>query len=203
MAFILSLVVHESAHAIAGNIFGITRDDLLLLPSGSVGGGVDSIKNFRVKTIVLLAGPFTNLAIAFLLKFFIQPYSAYWNEPANIGVVDPGNFLFQVHLINLSLGVVNLIPVLPTDAGRILRGILSMTFNQQKSERLVTAWTKWVAIACLPLGLYYFNLLLLLFAIYILITMRAESQLESPQQERQPRNPVEPMDFFLNHSHIS
>jgi Zn-dependent protease len=203
ISFVFSLLLHESAHALAGNAFGFKESNLLLLPSGSVGGGIDSIKNFRIKTIVLLAGPMTNLAIAFLLKFFIQPYSAYWNEPANIGVAEPGNFLFQLHLVNLSLGLVNLIPVLPTDGGRIVRGLLSMMVNPERSAVIFSAWTKWAALACLLLGLFNLNLLIILLAIYILATRMVEEQLEFRERERHKNRSGDPMNFFLTHSHHS
>jgi len=203
LAFLFSLLLHEAAHALAGRIFGFTEADLLILPSGSVGGGIDTIRNFRVKTLVLLAGPITNLTIAFLLKFFIEPYSAYWNEPANIGVVEPGNFLFQVHIVNLSLGVFNLIPILPADAGRVLRGALAMRIGPQKSAGALSGLTKWVALAALLIGFYSLNLLIILAAIYILLTWRAENLLEARIRQNPSSNSTDPIDFFLNHSHFS
>jgi stage IV sporulation protein FB len=202
-AFLLSLAAHEAAHALVGSIFGFRESNLVLLPSGSVGGGIDRINNFRVKTVVLLAGPLTNLAIAFLLKFFIQPYSAYWNEPANIGVVEPGNFLFQLHLVNLSLGIVNLVPVLPTDGGRVLRGILDMRVGSQRSRAMMAIFSKWVALAGLLLSLYYLNLSIILFAIYILFTWRAEDQLAARNHLNPFSNAADPKDFFLTRSHLS
>ena len=203
LGFLASLFVHEAAHGLAGRTFGLRETDLLLLPSGSVGGRIDSIFNFRIKTIVLLAGPLTNLAIAFLLKFFIQPYTAYWNEPANIGVVEPGNFLFQLHLVNLSLGMVNLIPVLPTDAGRVVRGILDMRVGPRRSKVIMAGFSKWAAIGSLILGAYYLNLLIILFAIYVLITWKSEDRLAEKNTENPFSNSADPMDFFLNRSHFS
>jgi Zn-dependent protease len=173
------------------------------LPSGSIGGGIDTIKNFRAKTLILLAGPIANLVVAFLLKFFIQPYSAYWNEPANIGVVEPGNFLFQLHLVNLSLGVINLVPVLPTDGGRIVRGMLAMMVNTEKAKGMLSAWSKWIAIASLVVGLYFLNLLIILFAIYILATSAADKQLASREFSMNQKNSRDPANFFLTHSHLS
>ena len=203
IAFFLSILIHEGARTLAGKAFGFRETDLLILPSGCVGGGIDSISNFRVKTLVLIAGPLANLGIAFLLKFFIQPYSAYWNEPANIGVVDAGNFLFQLHLVNLSLAILNLIPVLPTDAGRILRGVLDMRVGSRKSKVLMSGFSKWVALSALVLGAYYLNLLIILFALYILITLRSEDQLRLRIQGHQLSNSPDEMDFFLNRSHFS
>lgn len=203
IAFMLSIFVHEAAHILSAKAFELREGDLLLLPSGCVGGGIDSISNLRVKTIVLMGGPLTNLAIAFLLKFGIQPYSAYWNEPANIGVVDPGNFLFQLHLVNLSLGIINLIPVLPMDAGRILRGTLDMRIGAQRSKKIMSGFSKCVAIAVLIGGIYYLNLLVILFAIYVLFTRKTEDQLPLPNLQTRFPNAAGPLNFFFNRGHFS
>jgi Zn-dependent protease len=180
--YLLSLVFHELGHYLAGRMFGYIQSQLLILPSGAIGRKLDERFNLIEKLIIRLAGPATNLLIAAILKLFILPYDAYWNEPANLGVVDSGNFLFQLHLINLGLAVINLFPLMPMDGGSILRDIMSSNPNNKKAYDRVSLITRSIAFISLVVGIFFFQLYLALFGIYILITWKAESRFSSRQQ---------------------
>ena len=97
-SYIVSLFFHELGHYLAGRVLGFEQNQLLVLPFGAVGRKLDQGFTLQEKLLIRLAGPATNLLIAGMLKFFILPYAAYWNEPANIGVVDAGNFILSNYI---------------------------------------------------------------------------------------------------------
>ncbi len=74
---------------------------------------------------VALAGPLTNFMLVFSTLFFLVLVKkfAVWGVPGII--IDPFfNFLLYMVIINVVLGVFNLIPIPPLDGGRIAVGLL-------------------------------------------------------------------------------
>lgn len=73
----------------------------------------------RDAALISLAGPAANIILATLLaiilKFLLNPFSPFYFLP---------NLIFPLILLNVSLGIFNLIPVHPLDGGKILVGIL-------------------------------------------------------------------------------
>ena len=183
-SYMLSLFFHELGHHLAGRMLEFEQNQLLVLPSGAVGRKLGQHFTLLEKLLVRLSGPATNLLIAGILKLFILPYAAYWNEPANMGVVDAGNFLFQLHLINLGLGLVNLLPVMPMDGGSMLKDMLSPDPNSKKADRAVGVISKSAAFIVIVIGMVFLQLYLILLGVYILITRKAESHFFTRQEHK-------------------
>ncbi|MFI5153963.1 MAG: site-2 protease family protein [Chitinophagales bacterium] len=187
--YVVSLFLHELGHYLVGRTLGYRQNQLLLLPSGAVGRVLDERFTLIEKLLIRLAGPLTNLLIAIILKMFILPYAAYWNEPSNIGVVEPGNFLFQLHLINLGLAIVNLLPVMPMDGGSMLKDILSSNPNSRKSYRVVALFSRGAAFCTLLAGIILLQVSLILLAMYVLFTCNAESNFLSGKESERHSSP--------------
>lgn len=73
----------------------------------------------RDAALISLAGPAINIIVAtvlaIILRFFLHPFSPFYFL---------SNLIFPIILLNVSLGIFNLIPVHPLDGGKILVGIL-------------------------------------------------------------------------------
>ena len=78
------------------------------------------------KIITYLAGPICNLAIA--LIFYLL------------------NFKIELVQINLILGILNLLPVLPLDGGRILKEIIKYFYNNKTASIFMIEVTKFSLI---------------------------------------------------------
>ena len=78
------------------------------------------------RIITYLSGPLCNLVIAFI--FYIAN--------ANIELIK----------INFILGVLNLLPILPLDGGRILKEILKFCFDYKKANIFMIEFTKFTLI---------------------------------------------------------
>ncbi len=114
--------------------------------------------------IVALAGPMSNLILAFISAFFYLLLNALlfdvnftskflFNVAANTLL-----FIYIFHIINVGLAIFNLIPVPPLDGSRILNVILPprIYFKLMRHERKIY----WFLIGWLVLGTYASRFLL-------------------------------------------
>jgi len=106
-----SVILHELGHALVGRLFGIQTRDITLYPFG----GVARMEVARMRPwpeiVVSLAGPFVNL----LMVGVGLALSA-------LGA----SFGLELALLNLGLGLFNLLPAYPMDGGRVLRAAMSL-----------------------------------------------------------------------------
>lgn len=148
---ILACLLHEAGHWITVRCLGGNVQAVRLTAIGAE-MSIDTRKpmSYGREIAVALAGPAVSLIIAWIAARF-------------------GWFLFAG--MNLSLGLLNLIPVMPLDGGRVLHQILCM-FCPDKSE-LILRWTS-IVFAGLVLGLgaaawqRWGNITLLMAALWLL-----------------------------------
>lgn len=173
-----SVLLHELGHALAGRRFGIQTRDITLYPFG----GVARMEMGRLRPLpelfVSLAGPAVNLGLAAL----------------GLGLMVLGLPLGQeLLIINLGLGLFNLLPAYPMDGGRVLRALFSLrtdplraTWQALRLSRLFA----WAFLVAAPL-LQAWSLLLV--GGFLLLTIRAEQArvalLLSRQAASAPRRP--------------
>jgi Zn-dependent protease len=165
---ILSVLVHEAAHALVARAFGATVDHIAL----TLWGGHTQ---YRARTmsalgsvLVSLSGPGANLLLAGLSLGLVQ-------------LTDPGSsaavFFSVSSWLNLVLAVFNLLPGLPMDGGRALESLLGAVLKDPVLGTRITAWLGRaiaVAVVAYPLwrivragGAGGFSLLTLLWALLI------------------------------------
>ena len=114
------VLLHELGHALTARRFGINTHDITLYPIGGVARLERMPRAPGAELLIALAGPAVNFAIVLgLIALLVlggdllSPYS--W----------PALFVQQVLVVNLVLGLFNLIPAFPMDGGRVLRALLS------------------------------------------------------------------------------
>ena len=172
ISLLVSIFIHDLAQAMVGMIFGIKISGLIILPIGSLPSLAKRPENKAHEILMLASGPAVNLAIAILLMSFLNPYQAYWNEPENIGVAYPGNFIFQIQFINLSLGLLNLVPAFPMDGGRALDTLLENKYSVPKAKKITRVISQLIAFVFLLAGVIYLKYILVLIGLFILFTVR-------------------------------
>lgn len=172
ISLLVSIFIHDLAQAIMGTIFGIEISGLIILPIGGLPSLAKRPEKKVYEILMLAAGPAVNLAIAVLLMSFSNPYQAYWNEPENIGVAYRGNFIFQLQFINLSLGLLNLVPAFPMDGGRALDTLLENKYSVPKAKKITRVISLLIAFVFLLAGVIYMKYIIVLIGLFILFTVR-------------------------------
>jgi Zn-dependent protease len=171
-SLLASIFAHDLAQALVGTICRIEIDGLIIMPIGSLPSLVKKPQRKIYELLMIGAGPAVNLTIAALLLFFLHPYKAYWNEGDNIGAAYSGNFIFQLQFINLSLGLLNLLPAFPMDGGRALETLLEKKYASPKAVKIVNITSIWIALGFFAAAIIYMQYPLILIGIFILLTLR-------------------------------
>ncbi len=141
-----SVFLHELAHALTARSLGVPVRHIALTWFGGYAAFWTPPKRWR-EAVIAFAGPASNLALAVAL-FAVLPLV----ETQSAGItganlwVRAGPTPLAEHLvrtaavINLGLGIFNLLPALPLDGGHILRTILASFLPWAQAHRLA-AWS--------------------------------------------------------------
>ena len=122
----MSILVHEAAHALAAAAFGNVPAALELTPLGAVMLLEDELKLPPLKrAAMLLAGPTASLVMAGLALWLTD---SSWLAPA-VGS--------QLFLCNIAIVMINLLPVFPLDGGRLLHLLLAGLLPAQLASKIM------------------------------------------------------------------
>ncbi|MDD5307185.1 MAG: site-2 protease family protein [Deltaproteobacteria bacterium] len=137
-----SVLLHELGHALMARRFGVRTLDIVLTPIGGMARVIDMPSRPRHEIAIALAGPLVSLGIAGLGLVLGLAVSA---APFVPRAVDEG--VVYLAGINLMLGVFNLVPALPMDGGRVLRGYLALKRDFLTATRMAARVGRIIAVA--------------------------------------------------------
>ncbi len=113
LLFFASLLTHELAHSLVARRYGLPVREILLFVFGGVSNIEREAHEPRVEFRVAIVGPLTSFAIAALA----------WGL-ARVSSGAPRVVFGYLVVVNLFVGVFNLLPGFPLDGGRVLRAWL-------------------------------------------------------------------------------
>jgi Zn-dependent protease len=142
------IVLHELGHALMARKFGIETDNITLYPIGGVARLRRMPRAPGAELLIALAGPAVNFAIigAILALRYIGVGGAEYPSPPD--------FLDNLLVMNLVLGLFNLIPAFPMDGGRVLRALLSGWLGRVQATSVAATIGRTLAMIFGLLGLY-------------------------------------------------
>jgi Zn-dependent protease len=146
IAFFACLTVHEVAHAVVAQRFGVRVKSITLFLFGGVAEIEGELPTPGSEFAVALAGPATSVAIASTLALLS-------GAAEQLGWTGAEGVLFTLSLVNLGVAAFNLIPGLPLDGGRILRAaIWRGTGSFVRATRLAAAGGGVVSATLVAIG---------------------------------------------------
>lgn len=157
LGLFLSIIFHELCHSLVGRYYGVSFTGITLFIFGGIAEMRDAPQNPKTELLMSLAGPLFSIIFGVVLYFLFQ-LGSYAKWPLEINGV-----ISYLSMINIVVGIFNLIPGFPLDGGRVFRSILWW-------------WTgdlKWATlIACrggivLSLAMIFFGILLFLQGVFI------------------------------------
>lgn len=171
---LISLIVvllHEGAHMMIAKLLGYKVENIELFPFGGVARIKEDISmNPQHEIIIAAAGPICNFILAFLAYNLFHPI----NLPDKLIII----FVYA----NLSIGIFNLIPILPLDGGRIIRAYLAFIIGVKKSTKVIVNVSKALSIVlfmwgCLIIQYNKLNIFILFLALFLFIAAKREEQM--------------------------
>ena len=122
----------------------------------------DLSQNYKNEIITALAGPVTNYILAVL---FIALRQAVGSE-----------IMLKAALINIILGTFNIMPVFSLDGGRALEAFLKLSFDSDKSEKILKAVSFFTLVIMMSAGIYIlissrYNFTLLAVSVYLIVLL--------------------------------
>ena len=147
-----AVMLHELGHALAALQAGVAIDAILLLPIGGIaitdGSALSpgrpaapaastrlGLLGWRNREIrIALAGPLLSLAaggFAAVMILAVAPEIRLWERP----FLTSSNLLRALVWANLGVGLLNLLPAYPLDAGHVLRALLARRLDFARATR--------------------------------------------------------------------
>jgi Zn-dependent protease/CBS domain-containing protein len=169
LALFLSVLLHELAHSLYTLRKGGRVQDITLLMIGGVSNIATPPKSPRQEAMMALVGPLTSLVLA--VVFYALKLAA-----GGVGSFNLQFALFYLAEINLFLGLFNLLPAFPMDGGRIARAFLSERFGPLRATQIAVGLGKAFAVLFGIIGLFSFNIILIIIAFFIFVGAEAEAR---------------------------
>jgi Zn-dependent protease/CBS domain-containing protein len=163
------VVFHELAHSVVARHYGIKVRKIVLYPIGGVSEIEELPDNPSQEWRMAVAGPLTSLVLGFALLAVSLLFSPEL-LPAAIVLSTTGNVLFDLAVLNILLGVFNLIPAFPMDGGRVFRALLAERMKYSDATRYAVTLGRVLGIGMVIAGFIipgYFLLILVGIFVYI------------------------------------
>ncbi|GAB2817477.1 site-2 protease family protein [Lentzea nigeriaca] len=184
LAFMLSLLAHELAHALAAQRFGVGVDRIDLWLLGGVSRLSSSPRSPRAEFLIAIAGPATSVVIA-ILAGAAGSGLATWGAPALI--TSP---LLWLAITNGVLAVFNLVPAAPLDGGRVLAAaVWWRTGDEHRGTKAAAVAGRAFGLALVAFGLMQVfagalsGLWLVLLGAYLILSSAAEQSADEMQHQ--------------------
>lgn len=147
LLFFGSVLAHELSHAYVAQRRGIAVRRIRLFIFGGVAEIEKEAARPQDELAITLAGPVSSLVLAGAL------FGLALVVPDGPGAI--GRVLDIMAVINLALGIFNLVPGFPLDGGRVLRAIIwRVTGNYRRATQIASVAGQVVALALVGLGLW-------------------------------------------------
>lgn len=152
----LVTLLHEMGHSLYASHIGFCLKTVRLLPFGAVVSGEKMLLSKKEEVLLFLAGPTTNflLCVCFLALWWLFPETYPYTEMAMTS--------------SLVIGLVNLLPAMPLDGGRVLFCL----FDRKK--KLLFVLTILTSLSLIALAILSKNISILLFALILLPPYKGE-----------------------------
>ncbi|CAN5827489.1 hypothetical protein BH20ACT6_BH20ACT6_09790 [soil metagenome] len=127
----LSVLLHEISHAVAAKAYGMRVRSVELHFLGGVTEIAEEATTAVREAVIAVVGPLTSLAVG-VAAYFAVPFAP------------DGLLRFALQALaaaNLIIGVLNLLPGLPLDGGRVLRALVWGATGRPLTASLVAGWS--------------------------------------------------------------
>ncbi len=157
-----SVVLHELGHALAARRYDIDTEHITLYPFGGVAAIERMPEDPHEEMVIAIAGPAMNFVLGAGFGWAFLMFSS----PA----------LLALALLNISMGLFNMLPAYPMDGGRVLRAWLSTRMGWLPASKLAMRIGRGFAWAFVVGGVVFTSLSLLLTGAFLHFALNSEKR---------------------------
>ncbi|HNU70771.1 MAG TPA: site-2 protease family protein [Thermodesulfobacteriota bacterium] len=151
LGLFISIIVHEMTHSLVARRFGMPMKGITLFVFGGVAEMNEEPPNAKAEFTMAIVGPLSSFGIALIFWGLSFAGRGTWSPPITAVVR-------YLAMINMILGIFNLLPAFPLDGGRVLRSILWKAKNNiQWATRISSQIGSGFAVVLIVVG--FFSLL--------------------------------------------
>jgi tetratricopeptide (TPR) repeat protein len=173
IGFMISIFVHELAHAFTAKAVGVEAKSIVIWLLGGFTSLRREPENPFHRAIIYAAGPFLTLVLAGLF------FAAYFYMPSTLSffwVFMYSRLFIALTAVNIILFVFNMLPAYPLDGGNILHALLELFFGRPKANLITIIVGIPVLFGLIVLGLYTHDYLLLALCVLIALAIGTLNQ---------------------------
>ena len=173
VSLFICVVLHELGHSYIAKKHGTNIKNITLFLFGGVSSLEEIPKDPKTELKMAMAGPGVSFLIGIILiliySFFKTASESFIDYLFLSPINDPYlRLVWMIAILNIVLGIFNLLPAFPMDGGRVLRAWLAQRMSYIKATREAAGIGKMFAIFMGIFGLFYnFWFTLIAFFIYI------------------------------------
>jgi Zn-dependent protease/CBS domain-containing protein len=146
--FFTSVLLHELSHSLVAKRLGLPVEHITLFIFGGVSALGGEPTSARQEFLVAIAGPMTSFLIAVVSGLVMLGAWQLSDDQAPVTVV-----AFYLGLVNVMVGIFNLLPGFPLDGGRVLRATLwARSGNMLKATRWASNAGTFISFGLIALG---------------------------------------------------
>ena len=151
LLFFAGLLAHELSHSLTARAFKLPVRRITLFALGGVSVIEKESPSAKAEFLIAIVGPVTSVVIGGVL------WGAFQAVGGNPDATPGAAILYWLALINVSLGVFNMLPGFPLDGGRVLRSVIwGITRSMERATRLAARVGQGIALVFIVAGIYQF-----------------------------------------------
>jgi len=170
----VGVLLHEFGHSLVAMRYGYEIESITLWLLGGLASFTEFPEDWKHEFRIAIAGPLVSVAVG------IACYGVVFALPAGTGAsvgVNAARFVFgYLALLNVVLAVFNMLPAFPMDGGRVLRALLARNQPHAQATQRAASVGKVFAFLMGVIGLFSFQLLLIVLAFFVYIAASGEAQ---------------------------
>ncbi|ELZ48736.1 peptidase M50 [Halorubrum distributum JCM 9100] len=164
----VGVLLHEFGHSLVAMRYGYEIESITLWLLGGLASFAEFPEDWKHEFWIAIAGPLVSVAVG---------VACYGVVLVGAGGSDALLFVFgYLALLNVVLAVFNMLPAFPMDGGRVLRALLARNQPHAQATQRAAAVGKVFAFLMGIIGLFTFQLLLIVLAFFIYIAASGEAQ---------------------------
>ncbi|WP_435096451.1 CBS domain-containing protein [Halorubrum sp. N11] len=162
------VLLHEFGHSIVAMRYGYEIESITLWLLGGLASFAEFPEDWKHEFWIAIAGPVVSVGVG------LACFGVFLLAPGGSNAV---LFVFgYLALLNIVLAVFNMLPAFPMDGGRVLRALLARNQPHAQATQRAAAIGKVFAFLMGLIGLFTFQLLLIVLAFFIYIAASGEAQ---------------------------